>query len=89
MAYWMLGNANEVYEKADRRRPTWAFRRRPTRDFRTLVPVQLDFGKGNVTMIGTIGLTGEATVPIDVKLKLPKAPKRVVVNANGEVLARE
>ncbi len=58
-------------------------------DFRTIVPIQLDFGKGNVTMIGMLGLMGEATVPIDVKLKLPKAPKRVVVNANGEVLARE
>jgi len=59
------------------------------KDFRTLVPIQLDFGKNEVTRIGMLGLTGEATVPIDVKLKLPKAPKRVLVNANGEVLARD
>ncbi len=59
------------------------------KDFHTLVPVQLDFGKNEVTRIGLLGMTGEATVPIDLKLKLPKAPKRVVVNALGEVLARD
>jgi hypothetical protein len=59
------------------------------KDFRTLVPIQLDFGKNEVARIGMLGLTGEATVPIDVKLKLPKAPKKVLVNAYGEVLARD
>jgi hypothetical protein len=34
-------------------------------------------------------MMGEATVPIDVTLKLPKAPKRAVVNSHGEVLARD
>ena len=53
------------------------------------MPIQIDFGKNEVTRIGMLGLTGEATVPIDVKLKLPKAPKRVLVNANGEILARD
>jgi len=59
------------------------------KDFHALLPVQLDFGKNEITRIGLLGMTGEATVPIDVKLKLPKAPKRVLVNANGEVLARD
>jgi hypothetical protein len=59
------------------------------KDFHTLVPIQLEFGKNEVTRIGMLGLTGEATVPIDVKLKLPKAPKRVLVNAYGEILARD
>jgi hypothetical protein len=59
------------------------------KDFRTLVPIQVELGKNEVTRIGLLGLTGEATVPIDVTLKLPKAPRRVLVNANGEVLARD
>jgi len=57
--------------------------------FRALVPIQVELGKNEVTRIGMVGLTGEATVPIDVTLKLPKAPRRVLVNANGEVLARD
>ncbi len=59
------------------------------KDFHALIPVQIDFGKNEVTRIGLVGMTGEATVPIDLKLKLPKAPKRVVVNAFGEILARD
>jgi hypothetical protein len=59
------------------------------KDFRTLVPLSVEFGKNDVHRIGMIGMTGEATIPIDTKLKLPKAPKRAVVNALGEVLARD
>jgi hypothetical protein len=32
---------------------------------------------------------GEATVPVDVQIALPKKPKRALINARGEVLARE
>jgi hypothetical protein len=59
------------------------------KDFRTLVPVEVEFGKNDTARIGSLGMMGEATVPIDVTLKLPKAPKRVVVNSLGEVLARD
>ncbi len=59
------------------------------KDFRALVPVQVDFGKDEIARIGMVGMTGEATVPVDVKLKLPKAPKRALVNAHGEILARD
>lgn len=57
--------------------------------FRTLVPVHVDFGKNDVVRIGMLGMTGESTVPIDVTMKLPKSPKRALVNAFGEVLARD
>jgi Peptidase family M1 domain len=53
------------------------------KDFRTLVPVQLELGKNDVVRIGMLKMTGEATVPIDAKLKLPKAPKRALVNGLG------
>ncbi|HEX4862434.1 MAG TPA: M1 family aminopeptidase [Acidimicrobiales bacterium] len=59
------------------------------KNFRALVPIQVELGKNDVIRIGAVGMTGEASVPIDVKLKLPKAPKRVLVNANGEILARD
>jgi peptidase M1-like protein len=59
------------------------------KDFRALVPVQVDYGKNEVVRIGMVGMTGEAAVPIDVTLKLPKAPKRALANALGEVLARD
>ena len=59
------------------------------KDFRALVPLEVDFGKDGIVRIGHLGMTGEATVPIDVTLKLPKAPKRALVNGLGEILARE
>jgi hypothetical protein len=59
------------------------------KNFRALVPLQVELGKNEVVRIGMIGMTGEATVPVDVKLKLPKTPKRAMVNAYGEVLARD
>ena len=59
------------------------------KDFRALVPIHVEFAKNETTRIGAVGMTGEATVPIDVKLKLPKAPKRVLVNPLGEILARD
>jgi hypothetical protein len=34
-------------------------------------------------------LVGEASVPVDVKLKLPKKARRALLNAHGEVLARD
>ncbi|HEX4962909.1 MAG TPA: M1 family aminopeptidase [Thermoanaerobaculia bacterium] len=59
------------------------------KDFRTLVPLEVEFDKNELARIGTIPMRGEATVPIDVKLKLPKAPKKVLLNAYGEILARD
>jgi aminopeptidase N len=59
------------------------------KDFRAVVPVQIELGKNDIAKIGLVRMTGESTVPIDVKFKLPKPPKRVLVNALGEVLARD
>jgi hypothetical protein len=58
-------------------------------DFRAVVPLQVVFGKNEAATIGMIPMKGEASVPIDVKIKLPKKPKKALVNAHGEVLARE
>lgn len=58
-------------------------------DFRAVVPLQVDFGKNETATIGLVPMKGESAIPVDVKVKLPKKPKKVLVNAHGEVLARE
>ena len=59
------------------------------KDFRALVPVYVEFGKNELARVGLVPVVGEASVPIDVKLKLPKKPRKAFVNAHGEVLARD
>jgi hypothetical protein len=58
-------------------------------NFYAWVPVYLDFGKGELARVGGIRMVGNATVPVDASLRLPKKPKRALVNAAGDVLARE
>lgn len=57
--------------------------------FRALVPVYVEFGKNETLRIGIVPMVGEASVPVDVKLKLPKKPHKALVNAHGELLARD
>lgn len=57
--------------------------------FRALVPLQVEFGKSETATIGMLPMAGESSRAVDVKLKLPKKPKKALVNAHGEVLARE
>jgi len=55
-------------------------------DFWTLIPVYVEFPKGEIAHLGTLSLKGATTTPVDVTVKLPKAPKRVVLNAFHDVL---
>ena len=57
--------------------------------FATLVPLYVDFGKGEQARLGAVKLVGSSSFPMDVTVKLPKKPKRIVPNAMGDVLARE
>ena len=56
-------------------------------DFASLVQVYVEFPKGEIAHLGTLSLAGSTTTPIDVTVKLPKAPKRIVLNAFHDVLA--
>jgi hypothetical protein len=56
-------------------------------DFWTLVQVYVEFPKGEIAHLGTLSLKGTTTTPVDVTVKLPKAPKRVVLNAFNDVLS--
>jgi len=57
--------------------------------FRTLLPIYLEFDKGVVIRYGNIPLVGSQVYPVDVVVKTPKKPTRVVANALHEVLARD
>jgi hypothetical protein len=59
------------------------------KDFRVLVPLYVEFDKGEKARVGMLPLVGETTKPVDVKLKLPKKPRKAIINGLGEVLARE
>jgi hypothetical protein len=59
------------------------------KDFRALVPIYVDFGKNETARVGMVPMVGEASVPVDVKLKLPKKARKALLNVHGEVLARE
>ena len=60
-----------------------------SKGFRALVPIYVEFSKTESARIGILPFVGEATVPVDVQIALPKKPKRALINARGEVLARE
>jgi len=56
--------------------------------FRTIVPIYLDFGDDLLVRVGRVALTGAQTQPVTQELELPRAPRRVVINARHDVLAR-
>ncbi len=60
-----------------------------SKDFRALLPIYVEFSKTESARVGVVPLVGATTVPVDVQLPLPKKPKRVLINARGEVLARD
>jgi hypothetical protein len=57
-------------------------------DFLTLVPIYVEFPDGNRARIGFIRLAGLTPESMNVELALPKAPRKVIVNALHDVLAR-
>ena len=59
------------------------------KDFRALVPIYVEFGKNETARVGMVPMVGEASVPVDVKLKLPRKPRKALLNVHGEVLARD
>ncbi len=57
--------------------------------FRALVALYFDFGKGSVARFGTLAMVGSVEKPVDVTLEVARKPRRVVLNARHEVLARD
>jgi hypothetical protein len=60
-----------------------------SKEFRAVVPIYLELDKGQYFRVGLIPMIGDSTTPIDTKLKLPRRPKRALINVHGDILARE
>ena len=58
-------------------------------EFVSMVPLYADFGGDTVAQIGSVRLAGNTSQPIEVEIPLPQPPKRIVINARHEVLARD
>lgn len=58
-------------------------------DFRTVVPIYVDFGGNTMAVIGAIRLIGTTPLKVNAEIGLPKQPKRIVVNAMHDVLVRD
>ncbi|MDP9120591.1 MAG: hypothetical protein M3O15_04360 [Acidobacteriota bacterium] len=58
-------------------------------DFRALLPIYLELDKGATVRVALLPLVGTATVSVDTLVKPPGKPRRVLINARSEVLARD
>jgi hypothetical protein len=58
-------------------------------DFVALVPVYVDLGGGELAQFGRSPFRGNMERTLDVTLELPRKPRRVVLAARHEVLARD
>ncbi len=57
--------------------------------FRTVVPLYVDFGNDLVVPVGSIRVVGANRSKVEAELPLPRVPKRIVINAFHDVLARD
>jgi hypothetical protein len=57
-------------------------------DFRTRVPIYLEFGGERMPRLGSIAITGSTTVKVNVEVSLPQKPRRVFINGFHDVLSR-
>ncbi len=92
---WVMGNEVPKYrleytlEKAEQ---GWLLKGKTTQsgvsdDFKMRVPLYGDFD-GRMVRMGSVPVFGSQTSP-EFKVMLPKKPKRVVINANQDILAHE
>jgi len=58
-------------------------------EFRAFLPLYVEFKKGEYGQFGAVPMIGSTSRPIDVELDLPAKPRRALVNAYYDVLARE
>jgi hypothetical protein len=57
-------------------------------EFRTRVPIYIDFGDDRMGFLGSIAVTGSTTQKLSVVANLPQKPRRVLINAHYDVLSR-
>jgi hypothetical protein len=57
-------------------------------DFRALVPIYVEFDKGQVFKVAQIPMVGSSSRDLDFEVKLPKKPNKITLNAMHDVLSR-
>jgi hypothetical protein len=57
--------------------------------FRVMVPLYVEFPKGRLGSFARLPFAGSGTRKVDLIVRLPEKPKRLLVNARWEVLARD
>ena len=57
-------------------------------EFRTSVPIYLDFGNDRLLRLGVGTIVGSTTSKMSADVALPQKPRRVVINAMHDVLSR-
>jgi hypothetical protein len=57
-------------------------------DFRTRVPIYLDYGNDKTGRLGTLVLTGATSTKVNVEVPLPQKPRRVFINGYHDVLTK-
>lgn len=57
-------------------------------DFRSVLPIYLEFDKGQLVRLAQVNVTGNRSLPIEQEIRLPKKPVRVVINPYLEWLTR-
>ena len=50
------------------------------------VPIYLDFGQNRYAPLGRITIDGNRTITFNQRIRLPQKPKRLVINANEDIL---
>lgn len=60
-----------------------------SKDFRALVPIYVELSKTETARVALLPLVGESSSQVNLTVKLPKKPRRALVNARGEILARD
>jgi hypothetical protein len=56
-------------------------------DFRTRVPIYLDFGNDKTARLGSLAITGATSTKVNVDVALPQKPRRVFINGYHDVLS--
>jgi hypothetical protein len=57
--------------------------------FKALVPLYADFGRGRLAMFGRLPFAGSTSRQVDMKVKFPEKPKKILANGRHEVLVRD
>ena len=57
-------------------------------EFRTRVPIYIDYGNDRIVRLGSGVVTGSSTSRMSVEVSLPHRPRRVLINAMHDVLSR-